>query len=61
MYGCENCGSHAYSKNGVAWTYTGVAYNAFTNFTDGSSFTFPYVLVTSTFTQCLFLPVACDG
>ena len=37
MYGCGNCGSHAYSADGLRWTYTGVAYTAETNFTDGGT------------------------
>lgn len=24
MYGCDNCGSHAFSSDGLHWTYTGV-------------------------------------
>lgn len=42
MYDCKNCGSHAYSVDGLRWTYTGIAYSANTTFTDGSSFEFPY-------------------
>ena len=34
------CGSHAYSADGKAWTYGGVAFNRTVQFTDGSSFDF---------------------
>jgi hypothetical protein len=43
MYGCGTCGSHAYSPDGIHWTYTGVAYTAKTKFTDGTEVDFPYV------------------
>lgn len=43
MYGCGTCGSHAYSADGLHWTYTGIAYTATTKFTDGTTTVFPYV------------------
>lgn len=42
MYGCGTCGSHAFSTDGLHWTYTGVAYTSATKFTDGTETTFGY-------------------
>jgi hypothetical protein len=42
MYGCDNCGSHAFSTDGARWTYTGVAYTSLTKYTDGSTVEYPY-------------------
>lgn len=37
MYTCETCTAHAYSPDGVSWTYTGTAATAETKYTDGTS------------------------
>lgn len=42
MYGCDTCGSHAYSRDGLNWVYTGKAYTSATEFTDGGTTVFPY-------------------
>jgi hypothetical protein len=34
---------HGYSLDGISWTYGGIAATAFTSFTDGTNFTFPYL------------------
>ena len=34
------CGGHAFSEDGLSWTYSGIAFSNLVNFTDGSSFAF---------------------
>lgn len=41
MFDCDNCGGHAYSADGLHWTWTGTCYTAKTQFTDGTEFQFP--------------------
>lgn len=38
--GIPACGSHAFSADGKAWTYGGLAFNRTVAFTDGSSYSF---------------------
>ena len=38
----DTYGSHAYSKDGLSWTYTGQCYTGVTKYTDGSTFSYPY-------------------
>ena len=40
MYDCETCTAHAFSANGLNWTYTGTAATANTTYTDGTTETF---------------------
>ena len=40
QYGCTNCGGHAFSRDGLGWNWTGIAYTANTHFDDGSNVTF---------------------
>ena len=39
-FDCRNCGGHAWSRNGTAWRWTGIAYTALTNYSDGTSVAF---------------------
>ena len=39
-FDCRNCGGHAWSRNGTAWHWTGIAYTALTSYTDGTSVVF---------------------
>eukprot|EP00041_Stephanoeca_diplocostata_P029789 m.887075 g.887075 ORF g.887075 m.887075 type:complete len:401 (+) comp23634_c0_seq3:572-1774(+) len=46
MYGCgehNTCGGHAFSEDGRRWRWGGTAYTGLVNFTDGTSYDFPYV------------------
>ena len=40
MYDCETCTAHAFSADGLNWTYTGTAATADTAYTDGTTETF---------------------
>jgi hypothetical protein len=37
---CNNCGGHAWSRNGLDWHWTGIAYGPTVQYTDGTAFTF---------------------
>ncbi len=39
-FGPDVAGGHAFSEDGVSWTYTGVAYNSSGLYADGSAFSF---------------------
>ena len=39
-FGPDVAGGHAFSRDGRAWTYTGVAYNSSGMYTDGTAFSF---------------------
>jgi hypothetical protein len=39
-FGPDVAGGHAFSRDGRAWTYTGVAYNSSGLYTDGTAFSF---------------------
>merc|ERR1712232_283618 len=40
MYSCLTCTAHAYSADGISWTYTGTAATSDTEYTDGHKETF---------------------
>ena len=60
MYSCETCTAHAFSEDGIEWTYTGTAAVALTEYTDGTKEDYghserPHVLFDETGTKLIAL------